>query len=105
MLTRYKQKFKELRKKMKVENVSAKDIASVINRNPAYIYSCLNGQSEFRIDEAYKILEFLGEQETQIIKYFPRNGVSVKEEWTDEQNTAYLETLHAFKKLFEVKGG
>lgn len=50
------------------------DVGEVIGHSVSYVSGRINGRSCFTVDEAYKILEFLGKKPEDICVYFPPKG-------------------------------
>lgn len=82
-------KFPELRGEMARQDYYAEDIANYIGRKNMYVSNRMTGKKDingrpftFTTDEAYKILDFLGLEHSEITKYFPPSKESEKKRRT-----------------------
>ena len=74
----------KLRGKMREKGINGNYLARKLDTTPQSVSHRMTGKAPWRVDEMYNILSMLGEPDSKLSEYFPRNGVDV--DMPEEQN-------------------
>ena len=74
----------KLRGKMREKGIKGNYLARKMGTTPQSVSHRMTGKTPWRTDEMYNILSMLGEPDSKLSEYFPRNGVDV--DMPEEQN-------------------
>lgn len=66
--------YAKLRGRMAELDVTGEALAHFLDKSRGYVSSRLSKNISWRIDEVYKILDFLEVPQSEIFTYFPPNG-------------------------------
>lgn len=77
-------RYGKLRGKMREKGIKGYYLARKMGTTPQSISHRMTGKAPWRMDEMYNILSILGEPDSKLSEYFPRDGVDV--DMTEEQN-------------------
>ena len=69
-------RYLELRGELARRGESFKTMAITIGRSYLYVIKCIAGESNFRIDEAYAALDWMGIPHAELNRVFPKNGIA-----------------------------
>lgn len=67
-------KYARLRQRMKQEGLKQKDLCEMLELSNSVVSQRLNGQRDFKISEAYLIMESMGIPKREFHIYFPPRG-------------------------------
>lgn len=73
-------RYVKLRGKMWEKGINGNYLARKLDTTPQNISRRMNGKAPWRVDEMYNILSMLGEPDSKLPEYFPRNGIDLPEE-------------------------
>ena len=65
-------------KRMKEKKLKASFVASIVGISPAAFSKKLNGRTPWRLDECYLVLDALGVDRRELVRYFPPENVEVE---------------------------
>lgn len=74
----------KLRGKMREKGIKGTYLARKIGTTPQSLSHRMTGKIPWRLDEMYNILSILGEPDSKLSEYFPRDGVDF--DMPEEQN-------------------
>ena len=77
-------RYVKLRGKMREKGITGNYLARKLDTTPENISRRMTGKATWRVDEMYNILSMLGEPDSKLSEYFPRDGVDV--DMQEEQN-------------------
>lgn len=77
-------RYVKLRGKMLEKGINGDYLARKLDTTPQSVSHRMTGKSPWRMDEMYNILSMLGEPDSKLSEYFPRDGVDV--DMPEEQN-------------------
>lgn len=77
-------RYGKLRGKMREKGIKGYYLAWKLGTTPQSISHRMTGKAPWRMDEMYNILSMLGEPDSKLSEYFPRDGVDV--DMPEEQN-------------------
>ena len=77
-------RYGKLRGKMREKGIKGYYLARKMDMTPQSVSQRMTGKTPWRMDEMYNILSMLGEPDSKLSEYFPRNGVDV--DMPEEQN-------------------
>ena len=77
-------RYVKLRGKMREKGINGNYLARKMGMTPQSVSYRMTGKTSWRMDEMYNILSMLGEPDSKLSEYFPRNGVDV--DMPEEQN-------------------
>lgn len=77
-------RYGKLRGKMREKGIKGYYLARKMGTTPQSISHRMTGKATWRMDEMYNILSILGEPDSKLSEYFPRDGVDV--DMPEEQN-------------------
>lgn len=77
-------RYVKLRGKMREKGIKGYYLARKMGTTPQSISHRMTGKAPWRMDEMYNILSMLGEPDSKLSEYFPRDGVDV--DMPEEQN-------------------
>ena len=77
-------RYVKLRGKMREKGINGNYLARKMGTTPQNISRRMTGKAPWRMDEMYNILSMLGEPDSKLSEYFPRDGVDV--DMQEEQN-------------------
>ena len=77
-------RYGKLRGKMREKGIKGYYLASKMGMTQKSVSYRMTGKTPWRMDEMYNILSMLGEPDSKLSEYFPRNGVDV--DMPEEQN-------------------
>ena len=73
-------RYGKLRGKMREKGIKGYYLARKLDTTPQNISRRMTGKAPWRMDEMYNILSMLGEPDSKLSEYFPRNGIDLPEE-------------------------
>lgn len=71
-------RFYRIYKRMKEKKVKAGYLAAFVGISPAVLSKKLNGRAPWRLDECYLVLDALGVDRRELVRYFPPEQVEVE---------------------------
>ena len=77
-------RYVKLRGKMLEKGINGNYLARKLDTTPENISRRMTGKATWRVDEMYNILSILGEPDSKLSEYFPRDGIDV--DMPEEQN-------------------
>ena len=77
-------RYGKLRGKMREKGIKGYYLARKLGMTPQSVSQRMTGKTTWRVDEMYSILSMLGEPDSKLSEYFPRDGVDV--DMPEEQN-------------------
>lgn len=77
-------RYGKLRGKMREKGINGKYLARKLDTTPQSVSLRMTGKSPWRMDEMYNILSMLGEPDSKLSEYFPRNGIDLPEEYDNK---------------------
>ena len=94
-------RYGKLRGKMREKGINGNYLARKMGTTPQNISHRMTGKSPWRMDEMYNILSMLGEPDSKLSEYFPRNGIDLPEEY-DNKIEEKRELLDRIVKLIAI---
>lgn len=94
-------RYVKLRGKMREKGINGNYLARKMGTTPQNISRRMTGKAPWRVDEMYNILSMLGEPDSKLSEYFPRNGIDLPEEY-DNKIEEKRELLDHIVKLISV---
>ncbi len=98
--------FEELRKAIRLSEVSQVDIATAIDRSPMYVSNCLNRKhldnnriAAFTQQEMYKIMDLIEADYADMPVLFPKDGLPYKPKKRPIKETGIRISEDAYKVL------
>ena len=91
----------KLRGKMREKGINGNYLACKLDTTPQSVSHRMTGKSPWRMDEMYNILSMLGEPDSKLSEYFPRNGIDLPEEY-DNKPYEKRELLDHIVKLISI---
>lgn len=94
-------RYGKLRGKMREKGINGDYLARKLDTTPQSVSHRMTGKSPWRLDEMYNILSMLGEPDSKLPEYFPRNGIDLPEEY-DNKIEEKRELLDHIVKLISI---
>ena len=94
-------RYGKLRGKMREKGINGNYLARKLDTTPQSVSHRMTGKSPWRMDEMYNILSMLGEPDSKLPEYFPRNGIDLPEEY-DNKPYEKRELLDHIVKLISI---
>lgn len=94
-------RYGKLRGKMREKGINGDYLARKLDTTPQSVSHRMTGKSPWRMDEMYNILSMLGEPDSKLSEYFPRNGIDLPEEY-DNKLDEKRELLDHIVKLISI---
>lgn len=94
-------RYGKLRGKMREKGINGDYLARKLDTTPQSVSHRMTGKSPWRLDEMYNILSMLGEPDSKLPEYFPRNGIDLPEEY-DNKLDEKRELLDHIVKLISI---
>ena len=94
-------RYGKLRGKMREKGINGDYLARKLDTTPQSVSHRMTGKSPWRMDEMYNILSMLGEPDSKLPEYFPRNGIDLPEEY-DNKIEEKRELLDRIFKLISI---
>ena len=94
-------RYGKLRGKMREKGINGDYLARKLDTTPQSVSHRMTGKSPWRMDEMYNILSMLGEPDSKLPEYFPRNGIDLPEEY-DNKLDEKRELLDHIAKLISI---
>ena len=94
-------RYGKLRGKMREKGIKGNYLARKMGTTPQNISRRMTGKAPWRVDEMYNILSMLGEPDSKLPEYFPRNGIDLPEEY-DNKIEERRELLDHIVKLISI---
>lgn len=94
-------RYVKLRGKMREKGINGNYLARKLDTTPQNISRRMTGKAPWRMDEMYNILSMLGEPDSKLSEYFPRNGIDLPEEY-DNKIEEKRELLDHIVKLISI---
>lgn len=94
-------RYGKLRGKMREKGINGDYLARKLDTTPQSVSHRMTGKSPWRMDEMYNILSMLGEPDSKLPEYFPRNGIDLPEEY-DNKLDEKRELLDHIVKLISI---
>ena len=94
-------RYGKLRGKMREKGINGDYLARKLDTTPQSVSHRMTGKSPWRMDEMYNILSMLGEPDSKLPEYFPRNGIDLPEEY-DNKIEEKQELLDRIVKLISI---
>lgn len=94
-------RYVKLRGKMREKGINGNYLARKMGTTPQNISRRMTGKAPWRVDEMYNILSMLGEPDSKLSEYFPRNGIDLPEEY-DNKIEEKRELLDRIVKLIAI---
>ena len=91
----------KLRGKMREKGINGNYLARKLDTTPQSVSHRMTGKTPWRMDEMYNILSMLGEPDSKLPEYFPRNGIDLPEE-CDNKIEEKQELLDHIVKLISI---
>ena len=91
----------KLRGKMREKGINGNYLARKMGTTPQNISRRMTGKAPWRVDEMYNILSMLGEPDSKLSEYFPRNGIDLPDEY-DNKIEEKRELLDHIVKLISI---
>ena len=77
-------RYVKLRGKMRENGINGNYLARKMGTTPQNISRRMTGKAPWRVDEMYNILSMLGEPDSKLSEYFPRNCIDLPEEYVNK---------------------
>ena len=94
-------RYGKLRGKMRENGINGNYLARKLDMTPQSVSYRMTGKTPWRMDEMYNILSMLGEPDSKLSEYFPRNGIDLPEEY-DTRIEEKQELLDRIVKLISI---
>ena len=94
-------RYGKLRGKMREKGIKGYYLARKMGMTPQSGSLRMTGKTTWRMDEMYNILSMLGEPDSKLPEYFPRNGIDLPEEY-DNNIEEKQELLDRIVKLISI---
>ena len=94
-------RYGKLRGKMREKGINGNYLARKLDMTPQSVSHRMTGKTPWRMDEMYNILSMLGEPDSKLSEYFPRNGIDLPEEY-DNKIEERRELLDHIVKLISI---
>ena len=94
-------RYGKLRGKMREKGIKGNYLARKMGMTPQSVSYRMTGKTTWRMDEMYNILSMLGEPDSKLPEYFPRNGIDLPEEY-DNKIEEKQELLDRIFKLISI---
>ena len=94
-------RYGKLRGKMREKGINGNYLARKLDTTPQSVSHRMTGKTPWRMDEMYNILSMLGEPDSKLPEYFPRNGIDLPEEY-DNKIEEKQELLDRIVKLISI---
>jgi len=94
-------RYGKLRGKMREKGINGNYLARKLDTTPQSVSHRMTGKTPWRMDEMYNILSMLGEPDSKLPEYFPRNGIDLPEEY-DNKIGEKQELLDHIVKLISI---
>ena len=94
-------RYGKLRGKMREKGINGDYLARKLDTTPQSVSHRVTGKSTWRMDEMYNILSMLGEPDSKLSEYFPRNGIDLPKEH-DNKTEAKRELLDHIVNLISI---
>ena len=94
-------RYGKLRGKMREKGIKGYYLARKMGMTPQSVSQRMTGKTPWRMDEMYNILSMLGEPDSKLSEYFPRNGIDLPEEY-DNKLDEKRELLDHIVKLISI---
>lgn len=94
-------RYGKLRGKMREKGIKGNYLARKMGMTPQSVSHRMTGKTPWRMDEMYNILSMLGEPDSKLPEYFPRNGIDLPEEY-DNKIEEKQELLDHIVKLISI---
>ena len=94
-------RYGKLRGKMREKGINGYYLARKLDMTPQSVSHRMTGKTPWRMDEMYNILSMLGEPDSKLSEYFPRNGIDLPEEY-DNKIEEKQELLDHIVKLISI---
>ena len=94
-------RYGKLRGKMREKGINGNYLARKLDTTPQSVSHRMTGKTPWRMDEMYYILSMLGEPDSKLPEYFPRNGIDLPEEY-DNNIEEKQELLDRIAKLISI---
>ena len=94
-------RYGKLRGKMREKGIKGYYLARKLGTTPQSVSHRMTGKTPWRMDEMYNILSMLGEPDSKLSEYFPRNGIDLPEEY-DNKIEEKQELLDHIVKLISI---
>ena len=94
-------RYGKLRGKMREKGINGNYLARKMGTTPQNISRRMTGKAPWRVDEMYNILSMLGEPDSKLSEYFPRNGIDLPDEY-DNKIEEKRELLDHIVKLISI---
>lgn len=86
-------RYGKLRGKMREKGINGNYLARKLDTTPQSVSHRMTGKTPWRMDEMYNILSMLGEPDSKLPEYFPRNGIDLPEEYDIEEKQELLDHI------------
>ena len=86
-------RYVKLRGKMREKGINGNYLARKLDTTPQSVSHRMTGKTPWRMDEMYNILSMLGEPDSKLPEYFPRNGIDLPEEYDIEEKQELLDHI------------
>ena len=87
-----------LRERLRAAYITTADVAKVLGKSKSYVDMRFSGRMEWELGDAYAILHMLDIPSDALSVYFPRGGVGVGKELTDQLSDEEKELITAYNK-------
>ena len=94
-------RYGKLRGKMREKGIKGYYLARKMGMTPQSVSHRMTGKTPWQMDEMYYILSMLGEPDSKLSEYFPRNGIDLPEEY-DNKPYEKRELLDHIVKLISI---
>ena len=94
-------RYGKLRGKMREKGINGNYLARKLDTTPQSVSHHMTGKTPWRMDQMYNILSMLGEPDSKLPEYFPRNGIDLPEEY-DNKIEEKQELLDHIVKLISI---
>ena len=94
-------RYGKLRGKMREKGIKGYYLARKMGMTPQSVSHHMTGKTPWRMDQMYFILSMLGEPDSKLPEYFPRNGIDLPEEY-DNKPYEKRELLDHIVKLISI---
>ena len=94
-------RYGKLRGKMREKGIKGNYLARKMGTTPQSVSHRMTGKSPWRMDEMYNVLSMLGEPDSKLSEYFPRNGIDLPEEY-DNKPYEKQELLDRIAKILSI---
>lgn len=82
-MTKVTKKYQRLRRRLREYDIDQKYLAELLKRSTSYVNNCFGGKGDWQMQEVYTIAKLCQIPVEEIHKYFPPDGIDIKDSEPD----------------------